>query len=56
MHFCIFFAGKQLCGYELKDESDRNGGGLGNEPSQLNPLKVVRVPSTEEGKSLRSST
>lgn len=27
MHFCIFFAGKQLCGYELKDESDRNGGG-----------------------------
>lgn len=26
MHFCIFFAGKQLCGYELKDESDRNGG------------------------------
>lgn len=54
MHFYILFAGKQFCGYELRDESDRNGG-LENEPSQLNPLRVTRVPFTGEGRSLRSS-
>lgn len=54
MHFYILFADKQLCGYELRDESNRNGG-LESEPSQLNLLRVARVSSTGEGKSLRSS-
>lgn len=48
------FAEKQLCGCELRQQRDRNGGPE-NEASQSHPLRVVRVLFTGEGKSLRSS-
>lgn len=52
--FYILFAEKQLCGYGLRQQRDRNGG-LENAAALIYPLRVARVLFMGEAKSLRSS-